>query len=85
MTLRAGAENKEAVRKAISETNLEASTGTIAFNALGEVKKDVQIQIGKDETGGIIQLLVTQNFWLLLINKNKGLKALLFLTRKEEV
>ena len=45
---KAGIEDKAAIRKAISETSLEASTGTIAFNALGEVKKDVQIQVVKD-------------------------------------
>ncbi len=45
---KAGIEDKAAIRKAISETSLEASTGKIAFNALGEVKKDVQIQVVKD-------------------------------------
>ncbi len=45
---KAGIADKAAIRKAISETSLEASTGKIAFNALGEVKKDVQIQVVKD-------------------------------------
>ena len=37
-----------ALRDAIAATTLEASTGTISFNELGEVRKDVQVQIVKD-------------------------------------
>ncbi len=45
---RAGSTEPEALRKAIAETNLKASTGTISFNALGEVMKSVQNQVVKD-------------------------------------
>ena len=45
---KAGVTDKVAIRKAIQETNLEASTGNVAFNALGEIKKDVQIQVVKN-------------------------------------
>ena len=37
-----------ALRDAIAGTDLTASTGRISFNALGEVKKDVQVQIVKN-------------------------------------
>ncbi len=36
------------LRDAIAATNLTVSTGTISFNALGEVEKDVQVQIVRD-------------------------------------
>ena len=45
---RAGTTDPEAVRKAIAETNLKVSTGTITFNKLGEVQKAVQNQVVKD-------------------------------------
>ncbi|MCZ4280601.1 ABC transporter substrate-binding protein [Kiloniella laminariae] len=45
---KAGTTDRAAIRDAIAQTNLVASTGTISFNGLGEVKKDVQIQIVKD-------------------------------------
>ncbi len=44
---RAGSSNASALRDAISQTRLSASTGKISFNALGEVQKDVQVQIVK--------------------------------------
>ena len=37
-----------ALRDAIAGTTVEASTGTISFNDLGEVRKDVQVQVVKD-------------------------------------
>jgi branched-chain amino acid transport system substrate-binding protein len=37
-----------ALRAAIAATNLPASIGTISFNALGEVQKNVQVQVVKD-------------------------------------
>ena len=43
-----GSTNAVALRDAISKTDLMASTGQISFNALGEVQKDVQVQIVKD-------------------------------------
>ena len=43
-----GSTNAAALRDAISKTDLMASTGQISFNALGEVQKDVQVQIVKD-------------------------------------
>jgi branched-chain amino acid transport system substrate-binding protein len=45
---RAGSTDRAAVRDAIAKTNLVASTGTISFNGLGEIIKDVQVQIVKD-------------------------------------
>ncbi|MCP4071663.1 MAG: ABC transporter substrate-binding protein [Hyphomicrobiales bacterium] len=36
------------LRAAIAATNLPASIGTISFNDLGEVQKDVQVQVVKD-------------------------------------
>ena len=44
----AGAGDRAALRGAIASSSVEASTGHISFNALGEVKKDVQIQVVKD-------------------------------------
>ena len=44
----AGSMDPAAVRKAIAATNLPTSIGTISFNELGEVQKDVQVQIVKD-------------------------------------
>jgi branched-chain amino acid transport system substrate-binding protein len=45
---KAGATDKAALRNAIAGTSVVAATGTISFNALGEVLKDVQVQIVKD-------------------------------------
>lgn len=45
---RAGTSDRAAIRDAIAATNLVAATGTIAFNALGEVQKDVQVQVVRD-------------------------------------
>lgn len=45
---KAGTSDRKAIREAIAATKLEASTGTISFNQLGEVRKDVQVQIVKD-------------------------------------
>lgn len=45
---KAGAGDKAALRDAIAASSVDASTGHISFNALGEVKKDVQVQIVKD-------------------------------------
>ena len=36
------------LRDAIAMAGVDASTGFISFNALGEVKKDVQVQVVKD-------------------------------------
>jgi branched-chain amino acid transport system substrate-binding protein len=44
----AGSTDPTALRDAIAGVTVEASTGTISFNDLGEVRKDVQIQIVKD-------------------------------------
>jgi branched-chain amino acid transport system substrate-binding protein len=44
----AGAGDRAALRDAIAASSVDASTGHISFNALGEVKKDVQVQIVKD-------------------------------------
>ena len=43
----AGSTDRKALRKAIAGLTLDASTGKISFNALGEVKKDVQVQVVK--------------------------------------
>ena len=43
----AGSTDRKAVRDAIAKTKLTASTGEISFNALGEVRKDVQVQMVK--------------------------------------
>ena len=40
--------DRAALRDAIAGSSVDASTGHISFNALGEVKKDVQIQVVKD-------------------------------------
>lgn len=45
---KAGAGDRAALRDAIAGASVDASTGHISFNALGEVKKDVQIQVVKD-------------------------------------
>ena len=45
---KAGAGDKAALRDAIASSSVDASTGHISFNALGEVRKDVQVQIVKD-------------------------------------
>ncbi len=42
---RSGSTNPQALRDAIASTNLKVSTGTISFNALGEVMKAVQNQV----------------------------------------
>ena len=44
----AGPGDKAALRDAIAATSVDASTGHISFNSLGEVQKDVQVQIVKD-------------------------------------
>ena len=41
-------DSANALREAIASANVTASTGVISFNALGEVEKDVQIQIVQD-------------------------------------
>ena len=43
----AGAEDRRAIRDAVAATKIEASTGSISFNGLGEVRKDVQVQVVK--------------------------------------
>lgn len=45
---KAGAGDKAALRDAIAAAKVDASTGHISFNALGEVRKDVQVQVVKD-------------------------------------
>lgn len=45
---KAGGMDPAAIRKGISQTSVDASTGTISFNALGEVQKDVLTQIVRD-------------------------------------
>ena len=45
---KAGTKDPKAIRAAIAETSIKASTGTISFNELGEVRKDVQVQVVKD-------------------------------------
>ena len=44
----AGAGDKAALRDAIAATQLDAATGHISFNPLGEVRKDVQVQVVRD-------------------------------------
>jgi branched-chain amino acid transport system substrate-binding protein len=44
----AGVDDPKALRDAIAGSKLEASTGMISFNDLGEVRKDVQVQVVKD-------------------------------------
>jgi branched-chain amino acid transport system substrate-binding protein len=41
----AGNSNPKAIRNAIAQTQLNAATGHISFNTLGEVRKNVQVQI----------------------------------------
>lgn len=43
----AGTTDPNAIRAAIAATSLQASTGLISFNELGEVRKDVQVQMVK--------------------------------------
>ena len=45
---KAGTEDRKAIRDAIAGLTLQASTGEISFNDLGEVRKDVQVQVVKD-------------------------------------
>ena len=45
---KAGADDRAALRDAIAGSSVDASTGHISFNALGEVKKDVQVQVVKN-------------------------------------
>ena len=45
---KAGTGNSDAIRNAIAKTQLAAATGHISFNALGEVRKNVQVQIVSD-------------------------------------
>ena len=45
---KAGTDNPKAIRDAIASTKLQASTGMISFNSLGEVRKDVQVQVVKN-------------------------------------
>ena len=44
---KAGSKDKAALRDAIAATSVDASTGHISFNTLGEVRKDVQVQVVK--------------------------------------
>ena len=41
----AGTTDRAAIRDAIAKIRITASTGVISFNALGEVRKDVQVQV----------------------------------------
>jgi len=45
---KAGSTDPKAIRDAIAAVELKVSTGTIKFNALGEVMKAVQVQVVKD-------------------------------------
>ena len=45
---KAGTTSPSAIRNAIAQTNLVASTGSISFNNLGEVQKNVQVQVVRD-------------------------------------
>ncbi len=45
---KAGINNPDAIRKAITQTQLSAATGHISFNKLGEVRKNVEVQIVRD-------------------------------------
>ena len=45
---KAGTGDKAALRDAIASTSIDAATGNISFNRLGEVRKDVQVQVVKD-------------------------------------
>jgi branched-chain amino acid transport system substrate-binding protein len=44
---KAGKLDPAAVRAALAQTKIDVATGTISFNALGEVRKDVQVQVVK--------------------------------------
>ena len=43
-----GAGDKASLRDAIAATSINAATGNISFNKLGEVRKSVQVQIVRD-------------------------------------
>ena len=45
---KAGTDDPKAIRDAIASIILQASTGEISFNKLGEVRKDVQVQVVRD-------------------------------------
>ncbi len=45
---KAGTDDPKAIRDAIASITLQASTGKISFNKLGEVRKDVQVQVVRD-------------------------------------
>ncbi|MDC0229663.1 ABC transporter substrate-binding protein [Deltaproteobacteria bacterium] len=45
---KSGTKSPDAIRKAISQTKLLAATGQISFNKLGEVRKNVEVQIVRD-------------------------------------
>ncbi|MCP4328277.1 MAG: ABC transporter substrate-binding protein [Alphaproteobacteria bacterium] len=45
---KAGSDDPKALRDAIASASVDASTGNISFNELGEVRKDVQVQVVKD-------------------------------------
>ena len=45
---RASSTDPQALQKAVAATNLKVSTGTVAFNSLGEVMKAVQNQVVKN-------------------------------------
>ena len=45
---KAGTTSPSAIRNAIAQPNLVASTGSISFNDLGEVQKNVQVQVVRD-------------------------------------
>ena len=45
---KAGTTSPSAIRNALAQTNLVASTGSISFNNLGEVQKNVQVQGVRD-------------------------------------
>ena len=42
---KAGTDDPDSIRQAISQTQLTAATGQISFNRIGEVRKNVQVQI----------------------------------------
>ncbi|HEY9566578.1 MAG TPA: ABC transporter substrate-binding protein [Thalassobaculum sp.] len=44
----AGPDDPKEIRDAIAASTTKASTGTISFNDLGEVEKDVQVQVVRD-------------------------------------
>jgi branched-chain amino acid transport system substrate-binding protein len=45
---RAGPDDPQKIRDAIATGKVHAATGTIVFNELGEIAKDVQAQIIRD-------------------------------------